>query len=128
MAFSTDLERIWNRACVGEATEPRASDIALAALLLFHGRAMNGGGLHAVESLGPGRLARACEGFRYYGFVKIASDLEEASCILAKSEDSDELEAEFNKRYWHYVPEDGVLVAEFEADYAARPENYVPLE
>jgi hypothetical protein len=124
----TDLDLIWNRACFGEATEPRSGDVALAALLLFHGPAMNGGVLYAIECMGPERLAEACDGFRYFGFSSIASDLEDASRALATNEDLDALEKQFDERYWRYVPEDGVLVKAFEADYAARPENYAPLE
>jgi hypothetical protein len=124
----TDLDLIWNRACFGEATDLRSGDVALAALLLFHGPAMNGGVLHAIECLGAERLAEACEGFRYFGFSPIASDLEDASRALAAAEDLDELAEQFDKRYWRYVPEDGVLVKAFESDYAARPENYAPLE
>lgn len=124
----TDLDLIWNRACFGEATEPKAGDLALAALLVFHGPAMNGGVLHAIECVGSERLAEACQGFRYFGHSRIASDLEEASRKLATKEELDKLDAEFNERYWRHVPEDGVLVKAFEADYAARPEIYAPLK
>jgi hypothetical protein len=96
--------------------------------LLFHGPAMNGGVLHAIECIGPERLAEACDGFTYFGFSSIASDLKDASRALATDEDLDALEEQFDQRYWGYVPEDGVLLKAFEADYAAHPENYAPLE
>ena len=128
MSPFTKLDLIWNRACVGEAVEPRSGDVALAALLLFHGPAMNGGVLHAIECIGPARLAEACDGFRYFGFSSVASDLEDASSALARNADLDALEKQFDERYWRHVPEDGVLVKAFEADYAAYSENYAPLE
>jgi hypothetical protein len=128
MATSTNLDLIWNRACFGKTNKPRPGDVALTALLAYHGPAMNGGVLHAIEVLGNEKITEACDGFRYFGFSSIASDLEDASRALATDEDLNALEEESNERYWQHVPKDDVLVKAFEADYAARPENYAPLE
>jgi hypothetical protein len=127
MTISTNPDLVWNRACFGETSNPRPGDVALTALLAFHGPAMNGGVLHAVEFLGDEKLTEACGGFRYFGFASIASDIEDAIRALGANEDLDSLEEVFNERYWRHVPEDEILVRAFKADYVSRPENYAAL-
>ena len=71
---------VWNRACVqaGQAkTLTLPGDRALAAMGLIHSLAMNGGVLHAVESLPPDELAARVNGYRYFGFADAASILED---------------------------------------------------
>lgn len=41
---------VWNRACLGSEDSLKVGDVALAALLAFHGLAMNGGVLHETDS------------------------------------------------------------------------------
>ena len=54
----SDADRIWNRACFGKPDgSALRGDRALAALLLFHKLAMNGGLLHPFECLLPRELA-----------------------------------------------------------------------
>lgn len=118
----TDL--IWNRACFGGHRQ-RVGDVGLAALLEFHGLAMNGGVLHAIECLGSDRLTQVCEGFRYFGFDAVAADLEEAATAL---DEHDSFEEEMDQRYALHVSGDQVLVNAFEADYACRPDNYAAVE
>ena len=101
-------------------------DIALATLLVFHGPAMNGGVLHAVECLSAEKLAAACAGFRYFGIPLVAALLEEAHRAIADNRDLEGLEQDYNERYWR----DATAVAlqrAFERDYAARPEHYAPV-
>ncbi|MDG0832992.1 hypothetical protein [Roseateles saccharophilus] len=113
---------IWNRACFGGEGSERAGDVALNALLKFHGLAMNGGVLHAVECLTQAELINACKGFQYFGFEVLASDIEEANRALAEGDDSHE--DDFDERYGRHVPSDQVLFSAFQLDYERRPENY----
>lgn len=51
----SDSDRIWNRAALENGgREPRAGDRSLAALLAFHGLAMNGGVSHATHVVSRG--------------------------------------------------------------------------
>jgi len=103
----------------GGAT-PRAGDIALADLLRFHGRAMNGGVDHAVETLGHTQLMASARGYLYFGLVEVAAILRrsavEASVI-------DLLDAEYDRS----VPDDSALVQAFEAKLRSSPNDFSPL-
>lgn len=111
----------------GDTDGFKAGDSALAAVLAFHGPAMNGGVLHAVECLSTTELAAACAGFRYFGLHRVAAFLGEASRAVADGEDLEELEGNFNEQYWREAS-DAVLDRVFNVDYSARPENYAPIQ
>lgn len=123
----TDADEIWNRACEGGGDSPRAGDRALAALLLFHGPAMNGGVLHAVECLSPDQLTAALAGYRYFGFESVAALIGEDEKAIQLEQDLDTLEAVFDKQYWAQIPDDGVLVKSFESHLRENPHEYSPL-
>ena len=65
--MSADADEVWNRACDPDAPFTHPGDAALAAVLLCHGTAMNGGLLHACETLDPDQRARAVAGYRLLG-------------------------------------------------------------
>ena len=123
----TDADEVWNRACEGGGDSPRAGDRALAALLLFHGPAMNGGVLHAVECLSPDQLMAALAGYRHFGFESVAVLIGEAKKAIQLEQDLDTFEAVFDKQYWAQFPDDGVLVKGFESDLRENPQEYSPL-
>jgi hypothetical protein len=83
---------------------------------------MNGGVFHAIQRLGPERLRLSCEGYIYFGLSEIASVLRAA----AETEETEETEHAFNKRYWAHASDDAVILERFESDFAAHPERYAP--
>jgi hypothetical protein len=125
---------VWNRATRlierGPGTPP--GDAALAALLLFHSLAMNGGVLHAHEGLSADQLARAVAGYRFFGLTETA-DLVEQVARRAADLDPDDfdaaeaLELEGDERYNALVPRDETVVAAFEAHFRDHPEDYAPV-
>lgn len=123
----TDRDKIWNRACEGGGESPRCGDVALAALLLFHGLAMNGGILHAVECLSAEQLVAAEAGYRYFGHGKVGDVIAAAEQAIHLGKDLEHLEGEFDQRYWALVPDDDVLVKSFEQHQFGNPLDYSPL-
>jgi Domain of unknown function (DUF4375) len=123
----TIADRIWNRACLEDVSDLREGDRLLAAMLLAHGLVMNGGVLHAVESLDEDQLVAAKEGFRYLGLPDVASLLVEARAIFPAGKESEEHEFEFNKRYYALIPDDSTLTALFEAVLLAKPWAFAPI-
>jgi hypothetical protein len=123
----TVADKVWNRACEGGGDSLRAGDRALAALLLFHGPAMNGGVLHAVECLSSDQLSAAQAGYRHFGFESVAVLIGEAEKASQRQQDLDTLEAVFDQRYWTQIPDDGVLVKSFESHQKENPQEYSPL-
>ena len=125
---------VWNRACDPFAPFTHGGDRALAALLLCHGMAMNGGLLHACQGLDPDQRDRAVAGYRLFGLVAAAGAVDDiARRAAALSEDDpeagDRLEAEANRRYDAALPEwDETIDAAFREYLAAHPEAFAPLE
>ena len=77
--MTNDMVKVWNRAALHRGGDsPRPGDSALAALLLAHGYAMNGGVAHAAECLGSDELRAACEGYAFFGLDDIARLLVDA--------------------------------------------------
>lgn len=63
---------IWNRAALEKGgTSPGVGDHALADLLAFHGLAMNGGVLDAIERTSPEGQARIGVAFRWFGLESV---------------------------------------------------------
>jgi len=119
---------VWNRACFENKSSFRAGDRALAALLAFHGLACNGGVLHAVEVQNEAELTAACAGFQYFGLDIVALIIEEARRAQSDGSDLEEIENDLNERYYHYSDGNDALSRAFKADFAARPENYAPVQ
>ncbi|MEM8548203.1 MAG: hypothetical protein AAGF46_08585 [Pseudomonadota bacterium] len=121
---STDADRIWNRAALeGGGTDPKAGDLAPAAMLLAHGLIMNGGVHHAVECLTPEETANAIEGFRYFGLSAIGDILLAISDgHLSPCTDATEYLA--NTGYHQHVPDDNELARRFKAMLYDHPDQF----
>jgi hypothetical protein len=115
-------DQIWNRACLESGgASPAVGDRALAALLLAHGLVMNGGVVHALESLSSPEVFAAIAGFNYFG-------LSAASNVLQQSpDDSEETEERFNQMYWAAVPNDEAVAHAFRIKLLATPEAFAPI-
>lgn len=121
MPFS-DPDRVWNRAALESGGgSPRPGDIALAALLRVHGRIMNGGMSHAVDSLPPDALDDGRDGYRYFGLHAAADALEHAVVDASVDREATYLE------YRSAVPTDDVLSSAFEAMFRSDPARFAPL-
>jgi hypothetical protein len=131
-----DLWRIWNRACMesprGSLTQP--GDRALADMMLFHGLAMNGGVLHALEVLSVDERRAALRGFRYFGLEATAVAIEEVAdrwvstdhwLSTLSDDEARDLEVEANDRYGDT---DSVLEQAFRSRYNDEPEAFAPLD
>jgi hypothetical protein len=131
----SELENvIWNRAAMERGGQsPLVGDIALAALLRLHSRAMSGGLLDAVETLASATdFNAAVDGYRFFGLGAVATVIEDVrSQVTSEGYDDDAataLEADADLRYGELVVDDGVLFAAFQARLAADPEKFSPTE
>ena len=120
-------ERIWQRACGNGPAAPRTGDIALMAMLTFHGLVMNMGALHAIKCLNDEQVAASRAGYRYFGFGNIAGVIGAGEHAIAQGLDLDELDATLEEAYAAIIDEDGVLMRAFESHYAQQPSAYAPL-
>ncbi len=118
---------VWNRACYGGGEQPREGDTSLAALLHFHGAAMNGGVFHAAEFCTKPQLLAAQNGFKYFGLQEVAALLAEASLMLAKKLAVGDYEREFAARYYSAAG-DSKLSARFAEKYASDPQAFAPVQ
>lgn len=120
-------DQVWNRACYGGGAAPGPGDRALAALLAFHGPAMNGGVLHACEFLDAQKLEAAEAGYRFFGFDEIADIILRAQRILKTEDDLEENDERLNIEYASFVPLDAHLANRFEAYFLENPDDFAPL-
>ena len=102
--MSADADEVWNRACDPDAPFTHPGDAALAAVLLCHGTAMNGGLLHAAEGLERDQLERAVAGHRSLALDAAAAAVDEVAGQAAALDEDDpgageRLEDEANRRY-----------------------------
>lgn len=125
---------VWNRACadVVDRALMQPGDRALVAMLLVHSLAMNGGLLHAIESLLPSELAEGIDGYRHFGLDDAAAVIGHISAKWGDGdldlEAAEALEFEADERYAAVVPDDGRLVSAFEARLEAHPTEFAPVE
>jgi len=120
-------EKIWQRACGNGPASPGTGDIALMAMLTFHGLVMNMGALHAIECLNAEQVAASRAGYRYFGFGNIAGVIGAGQHAIAQGLDESELEETLEEAYGAIIEEDGVLLKAFEAHFAQAPADYAPL-
>ena len=115
---------VWNRACDGGGRNPRAGDSALAALLLCHGYAMNGGVFYAVDGLDGTELEKAADGYRFFGLEAVAALLDRA----AKTPPADRIAMEpaLDSEYAR-LASDSLLTERFTRRFRAHPELFAPM-
>lgn len=119
-----DADWVWNRAAMDKGGEhPREGDRALADLLLVHGLSMNGGVLHAVESLKSAEFARGVAGYRYFGLDQVADLLADAAANPHVPR-----EEELDRAYGRFIPSDQTLAAAFKERFRDRPQAFAPLD
>jgi len=123
----TKADLIWNRACEGSTVTLSPGDRALEAMLGFHGAAMNGGVLDALEHFGSDGLEDAEAGYRYFGLEDIADLLNEAKSISKTGDDLDLWEVELDRRYGAIIPNDATLAARFEMIFHRSPSEFAPI-
>jgi hypothetical protein len=128
-----DADEVWNRACEPFAPFTHGGDAALAAVLLCHGMAMNGGLLHSCQALEHDQRARAVDGYRLFGLDGAADavdDVARRAAALAEDDHdgAERLEAEANRRYDAALPEwDETIDRAFRAHFREHPEAYAPV-
>jgi hypothetical protein len=110
----SEAELVWNRAAMQRGgAAARAGDLALASVLLAHGRICNGGVWHAVDSMSPDQLATASDAYGFFGLPEVAE-------LLQTPPDASEAEFDIaERRYGELIPTDDVLVDRFKTVFAA---------
>ncbi|MGY2129720.1 hypothetical protein [Blastococcus sp. SYSU DS0617] len=127
-------DEIWNRACDPNGPFTHPGDAALAAVLMCHGMAMNGGLLHAVQGLEVDQRERVVAGFRLLGLDDAARAVEAVAQGAARLAAGDlaaeeRLEVEAGRRYDEALPEwDETIERAFRAHLERHPEAYAPLD
>jgi len=120
-------EKIWQRACGSGPAAPGTGDIALMAMLTFHGLVMNMGALHAIKCLTEEQVAASRAAYRFFGFGNIAGVIGAGQHAIAQGLDPDELDTMLEDAYAAIIDEDAVLMRAFESHYAQQPAAYAPL-
>jgi hypothetical protein len=120
-------EKIWQRACGNGPASPGTGDIALMAMLTFHGLVMNMGALHAIKCLNAEQVAASRAGYRYFGFGNIAGIIGAGQHAIAQELDEGELEETLEEAYGAIIEEDAVLMKAFEEHHALRPSDYAAI-
>jgi hypothetical protein len=119
---------IWNRACTANGcVEPWKGDRALAAMLSAHGLVMNGGVFHALELLNYTELHDARDGYRYFGFEKVAALLARARDLSDGGVDLENFEQQLDLDYASLIPSDSALTEKFELVLSRNPSEFAPL-
>lgn len=121
-------DQVWNRAALESGGQsPGPGDRALAELLRAHGLVMNGGVHHALEFLNASELLAAADGFAFFGLHDVAALFRDAKSDPVLAKWTGETERVANGRYSTLVPNDGLLVAHFEAVFHERPDQFSPM-
>jgi hypothetical protein len=114
-------DQVWNRACLESGgPSPLEGDEALASLLLAHGLAMNGGVVHALESMSRCEIRAAIAGYTYFGLTQAAEVFKQVP------DESEETEEHLNRMYWVAVPSDETLAHAFRVKLLSTPEAFAP--
>lgn len=117
---------VWNRAASGGGEQPRPGDKHLAALLRYHGVAMNGGVLHATECCLGSTLRNAKLGYQYFGLQGVVALVTRSEALLKLSELPDDVERELNAEYAR-IAADHKVSKQFEEVFALRPDEFAPV-
>ena len=113
---------IWNRACLHSGgTSPLEGDLALADLLQAHGMVMNGGVVHALESLDAQARSRAAAAFRYFGLPC------GAEVFTQDWDETGETEERLDRMYEAAIPDDQAIEHAFRSKLATCPEAFAPI-
>ncbi|GAB3202799.1 hypothetical protein GCM10027261_42350 [Geodermatophilus arenarius] len=127
-------DAVWNRACDPDGPSPHPGDAALAAVLLCHGMAVNGGLLHAVQGLEPDQVERAVAGFRLFGLdaaAEAVADVARQATGLGEDDldAAERLEVEADRRYAAALPEwDETVEQAFREHLRRSPGDYAPVQ
>jgi hypothetical protein len=93
---------------------------------------MNGGVLHAIESLSTEERSAAFDDYRYFGLKAAANILEDITRRWGGGhlalDDAERLAIEADERYAIVVADDDVLVRAFEARYGQDPSAFAALD
>jgi hypothetical protein len=132
MTELSDADMIWNRAAMGSGgPSPAPGDIALSAVLRFHGLAMSGGVLNTPERLSHIQVGEAVQGFRWFGLDDAATFLESAIEQLQSSDQSPEaeeaIEAQFDSGYSIPISKDQTIASAFRERYSTDPLSFAPV-
>lgn len=127
MAEATKPDLIWNRACNVGLNFLLRGDRALAAMIVFHSAAMNGGVLHALECITPRDIAAAEEGYRFFDLNNVAELLNEFKSGPKDDCDLDAWESELDGRYGQLVRDDSVLFESFKRALESKPSDFAPV-
>jgi hypothetical protein len=123
---------VWNRACDWylKPFDARSGDLALRDMISFNGLAMNGGPLHAAETVGDDGMTAALAAYRFFGLEDAANVVAWLVNAVKQADPADadaaeSIEFQANERYYAAVPDDEVLVAAFEQTYGRSPEAFL---
>ena len=123
---------IWNRAALENGgMYPNAGDRALADVLAFHGLAMSGGVLDAVERTPAADQGRIGAAFRWFGLesvdrlvASVRRDIEASA--LDDTNQAETLEQAADRDYHAIVPSDDVLATAFRGRLSDDPSAFAP--
>ena len=129
-----EVDEIWNRAALeGGGPHPREGDRALCQLLRFHGLAMSGGLLDAVEQSDRASVTAAVAGYRFFGLDEAASVVEGvAEQRVAIGDDPtegalDRLAMSADEDYASVVPDDSTILHRVAHRVKRSPTAFAPV-
>jgi hypothetical protein len=123
-------DAIWNRAVLdGGGIAPRSGDRALSAMMLLHGRVMNGGVLHAIDCLSPDELRAAMDAYLLFSLPAVVELLNRAIEVRERGSEPelDEAESRLDAEYAVAVENDEALCLHFEQHLQLHPELFGPV-
>ena len=127
--LSERTDDVWHRALGNESASGLPGDLAAFAVLQFHGTAMNGGVLNAVETNDEGFVVSAEDGYRWLGLTDISDLVAEVRRAVAEGQTRDlaraeALEVESDDRYLRCVPDDRALEGALRRRVARSPKAF----
>jgi hypothetical protein len=123
----TIADIIWNRACQGNAGSAHLGDNRLAVMLRFHGRAMNGGVLHAIEGRSRATLHEVKQAFEYFNLPAVSAFISKAERIIRDTAELSDFEGSLIADYGA-TASDSVLFDRFLQKLAEEPTEFEPIQ